>query len=354
MVRAPGRICLLGEHQDYLGLEVISGALSLYVELIATPIEARRFDLHLKSVSRNRTFLLDQNPDHSEPRDYLASGLRLMIEAGYRFSRGYRIEIRGNLPIGKGVSSSSAMCVGWIRLLSLIADQPVELDPLTNARMAFETEVVAFREPGGMQDHVASAFGGLVHMDFRNGRDRPVLTELPIPAGEWILVDSGSIKETLGMLQCIRSDVESALERLALTEHVSHPARLELSRIPRAIRRDPLNRRLIATLINRNLVRTCRDRMLTTGRNDRLGAMINTHHRILSTMLGSSSERIDRLCTAALGLGASGAKVIGSGGGGCVLVYAAANSRALAEQLSVEGNRCVSIRIGDGVHRVQG
>ncbi len=341
---------MLGEHQDYLGLEVISGALSLHVELIATPIEAKRFDLNLTSICRNRTFFLEHIPDSSGPRDYLASGLRLMIQAGYRFSRGYQIEIRGNLPIGKGVSSSSAMCVAWIKMLSLIADRPLDLDPLTNARMAFETEVVTFGEPGGMQDHVASAFGGLIHMDFRNGRDRPILTELPVPSGEWLLVDSGSTKETLGMLQSIRSDVESALKRLESKHPAIHPALLELSRIPQEIRRDPLNRRLIATLINRNLVRASRDRMVTTGRDERLGVMLKTHHRILSKMLGSSSDRIDRLCTTALELGASGAKVIGSGGGGCVLVYALHNGKSLSERLTAEGCRCMPIRIGGGVH----
>ncbi|MGB3975816.1 MAG: galactokinase family protein, partial [bacterium] len=31
VIEAPGRICLLGEHQDYLGLEVISGAMNLKV-----------------------------------------------------------------------------------------------------------------------------------------------------------------------------------------------------------------------------------------------------------------------------------------------------------------------------------
>jgi galactokinase len=34
-VSAPGRICLFGEHQDYLGLPVITAAIDLRLELTA-------------------------------------------------------------------------------------------------------------------------------------------------------------------------------------------------------------------------------------------------------------------------------------------------------------------------------
>ncbi|MFW9908882.1 MAG: galactokinase family protein, partial [Candidatus Thorarchaeota archaeon] len=36
-VRAPGRICLFGEHSDYLGLDVIAASIDMEIEITAEP-----------------------------------------------------------------------------------------------------------------------------------------------------------------------------------------------------------------------------------------------------------------------------------------------------------------------------
>lgn len=357
IVRAPGRICLLGEHQDYLGLEVISGAMDRYVELAAIPADRKQLVLKLTRMGTTRMFQLDQIPQNIVPRDYLASGLRVMMAEGYRFHQGYEIEIRGDLPIGKGVSSSSAMCVGWIMMLSMIADVPRVPPPLEIARLAFHTEVVSFNEPGGMQDHIASAIGGLIHMDFRDGRDRPVLTDLQNLQDGFrsgmLLVDSDSTKETIGMIQSIRRDVLESMSRAAEVSAAGMQlADVSLGMLDRSFRRDPQNRRMIATIINRNLVRSFRATATRETPPAEIGAFIQTHHHILSSMIGSSSARIDELCKLTVELGASGAKVIGSGGGGCLLVYAPLHHDRVERELNRRGIRVDSIHIGPGVHRV--
>ncbi|HPQ41816.1 MAG TPA: galactokinase family protein, partial [bacterium] len=144
-IRAPGRICLLGEHQDYLGLEVISGALPLGITLTAVPDPRPdtpdSFDITLHQTGEHRILQARSPVDRPAPRDYLQSGLNVFLALGARFSRGWRVDVDGDLPIGKGLSSSSALCVGWAALLAAAADPPIPLTPLETAQLAFRMEV---------------------------------------------------------------------------------------------------------------------------------------------------------------------------------------------------------------------
>jgi galactokinase len=335
-VIAPGRLCLIGEHQDYFGLEVISGALSLSVELRARRIPESCLKVHLLKTNQSRELNLRTPQPSPSYRDYLQSGLNLMLAKGFRFMEGYEVEVSGSLPIGKGVSSSSALCVAWIAFLAAASESRLILKPAELARLAFHAEVVSFDEPGGMQDHIASAYGGLLHMDFKDGRDVPLITRLTPPSGDFLLVDSGSVKETLGMIASIRKDVEKCLEMLCRGhEDYRSLQSLQIKEIPAKIRSDSRAKRLLATLINRNITRYAKSQFLNEGciRNHTLGKLMRTHHRILSRLLQSSSPFIDELCAIAIAAGAEGAKVIGSGGGGCLLVYAAAKRDEVVEAL---------------------
>ncbi len=351
-IHAPGRLCIMGEHQDYLKLEVVSGAMTLGVVITAEPQESPGFEIDLVNTGEHLSLTVDGEGSPLSCREYLRSGLNLMMSRGYRYSRGWKIVISGDLPIGKGVSSSSAMCVAWIAGLDAVADHPRECTPIEIARLAFETEVVSFGEPGGMQDHVASAMGGLLHMDFSPGIGNPVITSLPCPETGFILIDSGKTKETIGMIQSIRNDVEStreALERI-LSRSVDLKT-VQRKDIPDAGRILPGMSRFRGTLINRNLTRYTRS--LFTGVSApgpaRLGRLINTHHRVLSRWIGSSSQELDALCSGAMKAGCAGAKVIGSGGGGCVMAYAPGNRQRVLEQLRTLGYDVTSVDIGNGV-----
>ena len=43
MFKAPGRICLFGDHQDYLGLPIIACAIDLFIEFSAISNESEMF-----------------------------------------------------------------------------------------------------------------------------------------------------------------------------------------------------------------------------------------------------------------------------------------------------------------------
>lgn len=354
-VRAPGRICLLGEHQDYLGLEVISGAMNLAVtfdatELTPCPSEKNAtpatFTINLTQTGETRE-IVPAFKESPEGRDYLLSGLHVMSRQGLTFSTSWDIKVTGDLPIGKGVSSSSALCVGWIALLNSISDDPINLSALQIAHLAFQTEVLEFNEPGGMQDHLASALGGLIHLNFNDQCDQiPDITSLePVPT-DLLLVDSGETKETIGMIARIRSAVERQANALWQTSTPSLSTRL-ISDISRHSEVPELQ----ATLANRDQVRRAVTAWKQAGATvpAELSHWINAHHKQLCTGIQSSSPTIDAMIEQALAIGASAGKVIGSGGGGCLLIYAPGCAESVATALRKTGAMVWSIEISDGV-----
>jgi len=156
------------------------------------------------------------------------------------------------------------------------------------------------------------------------------------------------------MIQSIRNDIQKSCEKLGLNDPDDvHLNRLNIFDIPSEIRRNPDHHRLLATLINRNLTRVFLERYKTlqpSNREHLIGRFMNTHHHVLRSLLKTSSPAIDALCHLALKSGASGAKVVGSGGGGCLLIYAPERMEQVCDVLvKTEASDLYPVRIGPGV-----
>lgn len=351
IIEAPGRICLLGEHQDYLGLDVISGAMNLKVKLTAQPAKNDAI-LNVELLQTKQTKCIDTSKvGPLRPRDYLQSGVNCMLSKGFFFKRGYTISIDGDLPIGKGVSSSSALCVAWIKLLAAISENPRDLTAEQVALLAYETEVTRFNEPGGMQDHLASAIGGLLYLGFNGNPTKPPSIDKlkPMPDG-LLLVDSGQLKDTIGMISRIKSAVEDQFKKLC-KDCCQNLSDVSIDQLFPG--KEPLSsfKELFGTLLNRDITRFAYQNWPSDP--DRLprflAPLINTHHHYLSELIRSSSDTIDQCITWCRKNGALAGKVIGSGGGGCLLIYAPENATELNRKLTNRGYRVWDVELGSGV-----
>ncbi|HIO55857.1 MAG TPA: galactokinase family protein, partial [Candidatus Marinimicrobia bacterium] len=58
-VSSPGRLCLFGEHQDYLGLPVISMAISLRARIHGIKRLNREVIIHKPDINETESFILD-------------------------------------------------------------------------------------------------------------------------------------------------------------------------------------------------------------------------------------------------------------------------------------------------------
>jgi galactokinase len=108
-VSTPGRICLFGEHQDYLGLPVIPCAISLRITMEAGRRKDREIRIDLPDIGSREEFSLAGPLPYSRERDYFRSAVNVLRREGLTFARGLDCSVRGSIPINAGTSSSSAL-----------------------------------------------------------------------------------------------------------------------------------------------------------------------------------------------------------------------------------------------------
>jgi galactokinase len=321
IVQAPGRVCLFGEHQDYLRLPVISAAISLYINISAVPRDEKCLSIDLLNLNQREIIPLKNiEVEYAHSRDYLRSAYNLFIRSGYRMGQGYQLQIQGNIPIKGGVGSSSALVVAWVSLLSLIFNAHNSEEQI--AELAHQAEVDEFREAGGRMDHYTSALGGVLYLTntppFKYERFKAPLTGL-------ILGDSREKKETVSDLMRIREQLQIGISRMRREFEGFNIRESRLDEVSKALSQLPqeMNDLLTANLINRDLTQEAKQ--LLSGTNfspEKLGELLNLHHTQLLEKLKISTPKIEKIISAAREAGALGCKINGSGLGGCMIAYA--------------------------------
>jgi len=206
----PGRICLFGEHQDYLGLPVIPMAISLRARFIGENRLDRKFIINKPDLKEVESFSLD-DLRYTKPRDYFKSGVKVCLDEGLTFSRGFKCELTSNIPMKAGTGSSSAITVSWIHFLSQMADEPADWDQRKIGSLAYTAEVLEFNEPGGMMDQYSTAIGNLIYLE---SEPEISIESMKPNLGPFVLGDSCEPKDTMGILLHCRDS------RLAIVEKI--------------------------------------------------------------------------------------------------------------------------------------
>nr|MDD6336047.1 galactokinase family protein [bacterium] len=327
-VSTPSRICLFGEHQDYLGLEVIALAVDLRFYASATLRSDRKLVIHytdttISSDEQTHTIDLDSPIVYRNKRDYMNSAVNVLLKRGVHLPGGVDIYLRSDIPIGKGMCSSTTLVVVLIKLLLELAHHPDRDNPHAVAQLGFQAEVEEFFEPGGKMDHYTSALGGLVRLDFKSDIEMERI-RFDIP-GRFILFDSGATKDTIQVLANAKTPVLEALDALkgdgilSVRDFACDASRMKLlDKLPEVLRH-----KLSASIDNYNILREAASILNPTAFDARrLGQLLNRHHANLRDGLGISTRAIEDILDTAIGAGALGGKINGSGGGGCCFAYA--------------------------------
>ena len=216
VVRAPGRVNLIGEHTDTSHLPVLPIAIDRCVEVAAASaarpgIEAgSELSPHLvdldwdsameKGPSSQSSGIAAQDPSGLAP--YLRGVMRELetlarrgdsqfeteteTETGARTRRGARLAVVSDLPATGGLSSSSALTVAMIAALNAVWD--LGLDAETIAHTAIRAERHVGVESGGM-DQTAIVFARVGHalrIDFAP----PARRHVPLHDGLRVIVAS--------------------------------------------------------------------------------------------------------------------------------------------------------------------
>ncbi|GAB3339016.1 mevalonate kinase [Larkinella ripae] len=341
---------MFGEHQDYLGLPVIAAAISQRIRITAEPIAQPEIRLSLPDLSAEERFSLEMLPlSYQHDRDYFRSAVNILVREGFRFSGGIRGEVRGEIPINAGTSSSSALLITWLAILSQLADNPQTLAPRRLAELAYSAEVLEFGEPGGMMDHYATAVGGVIYLESKPDIH---LESFQPHLGAFVLGDSRQPKDTIGVLKHVKFGMLGAIEKIRQYDpgFSLHTCPFEKADEYRPLLTPDEMILLKGNLSDRNVLQEALA-MFRQGviNHQRLGDLLTIHHSSLRDAKRVSTPKIDRMIDEALKAGAYGGKINGSGGGGCMFAYAPENPEAVAEAIERAGGKPYLIRVDQGV-----
>jgi len=350
---APGRICLFGEHQDYLHLPVITSAINLRVTIKGEPGNDRHVLIDLPDIQSRDSFYFPQDGialPYTKERDYFRSVHNVLMKHGARFGQGWDCTVRSNIPIQAGTSSSSALCVAWTKFLLKCSSvqKPEFADSAFIGKMAYLAEVEEFGEPGGMMDQNASALGGVLFQDFT---EPVVLKKIPVKLGTFVLGDSLEPKDTIALLKRVKFGVLNAVEKIKTKD-----AGFNLKTIPyqkldeyRFLLEYGQLQVLRGAVLNRDITRRALPIFESPDFDDQaFGRMLSEHQRVLADFTGISTPKIEAMLRAAEEAGAYGGKINGSGGGGCMFAYAPENPQQVAEAIEEKGGRAYLLQTDEG------
>lgn len=317
---ASGRICLFGDHQDYLGLPVIACPINKIIMFIGYPNNERKINIFLPDLDHRDTFHLDHSFDKIEAEDYIRLVYKVAKKHGIQPSTGYDINVSGNIPINAGLSSSSALSVAWLKFLFKAANRPLS-NPVQIALLAYEAEVLEQGSSGGKMDQFTIAFDKTIFLDTKSD-EVEILNDLDCAL---IVANSGEKKDTLGTLAKGKSGQINSLKELkSINKNMSwdHLLDYDLESVKSQVSTQNWPY-LEAAVHNYRITLEALDEM-RKGKPDmfKLGALMNRHHHFLKNNIRNTTQKIDEMIETALMAGASGAKIIGSGGGGCILALA--------------------------------
>lgn len=160
--RAPGRVNLIGEHTDYNDGFVMPAALGFYAYVAAGSRVDRKLDVYSIDFGESRTFDLESiaSGPTGHWSDYVR-GVAEVLQAGGNEIRGANLVVKGDVPIGAGLSSSAALEV--VTALALLTNSGLKWSGVEVALACQRAEHEYVGTKCGVMDQFISLFGKSQH-----------------------------------------------------------------------------------------------------------------------------------------------------------------------------------------------
>ncbi len=332
VVRAPGRVNLIGEHIDYCGLPVFPMALRQSVRIAFHP----RADQETRLVNRDPRFapsafaVSESIPP--APAGAWSNYARAAAQAlAQRFPdlRGVDALVESDLPIAAGLSSSSALVVAMA--LAIMHANRVTVPSLELMDLLERGERYVGTAGGGMDQAIilGAQAGCASRIDFHPLR----LTPTAVPA-DWQFIVASSLvhaEKSGAARQAYNERTRQCDEarrlvatRLGQREDIAYPALLaaapveELLQVAGGTLSEVLSRRFRHVVTEGTRVRQAEAAMVARDFTA-FGELLDASHQSLRDDYEVSHPELDRLVGLAREAGAAGARLTGAGFGGSIV-----------------------------------
>jgi len=341
VVRAPGRVNLIGEHIDYCGLPVFPMAIQRSLRIA---FDARA-DREVQLANRDpefaaSTFTLTEQIPPARTGDwgnYARAAAQALVK---RFPglRGIDASVESDLPIAAGLSSSSALVVAMA--LAILHANGVTIAALELMDLLARGERYVGTAGGGMDQSIilGAQAGCASRIDFH-----PLgLTPTPVPA-DWRFIVAWSLvhAEKSGAAQQAYNERPRQCDearrlvaaRLGQREDTSYPSLLAAAPVAKLLELAGTTLSGVLAKRFRHVVTEAarvRQAEAAMGRGDlaAFGLLLDASHQSLRDDYQVSHPELDKLVELAREAGAAGARLTGAGFGGSIVALCPAERAA--------------------------
>ncbi len=315
VVRAPGRVNLIGEHTDYNDGFVLPMAIDRAVWIALRRRPDRRVRVHALEMRNTAEFRLDDLQKGKGWVEYL-KGVAWALQAEGLDLPGWEGVLSGDVPRGAGLSSSAAVEVATARAFCALAG--LAWDPVQAARLAQKAENLWVGVNCGIMDQMVSAAameGQALFLDCRT----LAYEHVPLPKGTAVVVLDTSTRRGLvdsayneRRAQCetaARFFGVKALRDVNLTELEARGTEMAPEVLRRARHIVSENGRVLEAVA-----------AMRGGETARLGGLFNASHASLRDDFEVTNEALNTMAAIAQSQpGCYGARMTGAGFGGCAV-----------------------------------
>ena len=166
-VESPGRINLIGEHVDYNGGSVLPGAIDKKVEFLIENIEGNKCIIESKTINKKFEFEFSNLKKSNEHwQNYIIGTVNNLINKKKQTISSFKCVIKSSLPIGAGISSSSALISGLASGLIEINNLQIDKNEIVDIVSDVEHNYIGLK--GGIMDQFTILNGKknkLIHLE---------------------------------------------------------------------------------------------------------------------------------------------------------------------------------------------
>jgi galactokinase len=316
LVRAPGRVNLIGEHTDYNDGFVLPIAIdrAVWIALRAAAGDA----VEITALDRNETARFSlRDFAHGGPPwvEYLRGSAWALHKAGHPL-RGWQGALSGDVPAGAGLSSSAALELATLRAFASVGE--LAWDAAAMARLGQHAENVWVGVNCGIMDQMISAAGVAGHallIDCRTLALEPV----PLPPDVVVVVMDTATRR--GLVDSAYNERRVQCEAAAW--HFGVPALRDVtmpSFAAGSTALDDVTRRRARHVVSENLRTLAAADALRRGDVVTMGRLMDESHASLRDDFEVSSPALDLIVAIARRQpGCLGARMTGAGFGGCAV-----------------------------------
>jgi len=289
---APGRICIAGEDIDWISGPSILCAVNLRTRV---SVQSKNSDVDIITFQTGEPFNFIENVllEHigaysGGVLDYVHASLRVITKLGIT-PRPMTIKVESELPARAGLGSSAAVCVASLAALSEFYE--LNLSDEQIAYLAYKVESEELQTGAGQMDMYSSALGGLIYLDSLTIPPHSI-ENYQLPEGlDIVIVDSITPRSTAAVIRDKRKRYNAQepnfMKYVDETETAIQKLRTVLA-------------------------------LQSTDVMQELGSLVYLCHAYIKDFLQVSTKLIDDCVEISMRNGALGAKLTGTGMGGCM------------------------------------